>query len=462
MKTYDLIVIGAGRASNLAAKAGKLGKKVAIIEKDRLGGTCANKGCVPSKLLIAYATKIRDFQKSKNHFIDAEITNIDIDKIFKETNNFIQAVEPKYRKKFNENIDVYKGKAKFSSNYIIDINGEQITSSTIVIATGSRPQKVPFEKAWTNEDIFPMLKKIPKSITIVGSGFIACELANFFDAVGIKTKQVVRGKTLLSKEDKDIREIFEKEYLKNIDVQFETVVKEAKYIDNNFELKLEDNNKNITNYKSEALFYATGRISNADTLALENTDIEVDEKGYIKNDKFFQTNVKGIYVIGDAHGKYMLQHAAAYEVNYLEKILYENEKQALNFKYMPHAVFTSPEIASVGITQEEADNLGIEYITTLTDWSASAKALALRVNYQPMTKLIVNPDTYEILGCHLVGFESSSILHQVLAIMHINNDIRHLKNMLYIHPALNEALLPAAVNTVEKIKEYRKNNHLAK
>lgn len=462
MKTYDLIVIGAGRASNLAAKAGKLGKKVAIIEKDRLGGTCANKGCVPSKLLIAYATKIRDFQKSKNHFIDAEITNIDIDKIFKETNNFIQAVEPKYRKKFNENIDVYKGKAKFSSNYIIDINGEQITSSTIVIATGSRPQKVPFEKAWTNEDIFPMLKKIPKSITIVGSGFIACELANFFDAIGIKTKQVVRGKTLLSKEDKDIREIFEKEYLKNIDVQFETVVKEAKYIDNNFELKLEDNNKNITNYKSEALFYATGRISNADTLALENTDIEVDEKGYIKNDKFFQTNVKGIYVIGDAHGKYMLQHAAAYEVNYLEKILYENEKQALNFKYMPHAVFTSPEIASVGITQEEADNLGIEYITTLTDWSASAKALALRVNYQPMTKLIVNPDTYEILGCHLVGFESSSILHQVLAIMHINNDIRHLKNMLYIHPALNEALLPAAVNTVEKIKEYRKNNHLAK
>lgn len=457
MKTYDLIVIGAGRASNLAAKAAKLGKKVALVEKDRLGGTCANKGCVPSKLLIAYANKIREIQKSENHFIKSSIQEINIKKIFDETNNFIQGVDSKYRNKFNNNVDIYKGEAKFNSNYIIDVNGEKLTSQTIVIATGTRPKEVPFENAWTTEDIFPLLHKIPKSITIVGSGFIACELANFFDAVGIETKQIVRGKILLKQEDKDIREIFEKEYVKNIDVHFETIIKNAKFTNNSFKLELEDSKKNIIKHESEALFYATGRVSNADTLTLNNTDIKLDEKGFIKNDELFQTNVKGVYVIGDAHGKFMLQHAAAYEADYLEKILYKNETKPLKFKYMPHGVFSNPEIASVGMTEEELEKEGIEYIATITDWSASAKALGLRDNY-PRTKLIVNPNTYEILACHLVGFESSSILHQVLAILHIDNDIRHLKNMLYIHPALNEALLPAAVNTISKIELYQTNN----
>ena len=148
----------------------------------------------------------------------------------------------------------------------------------------------------------------------------------------------------------------------------------------------------------------------------------------------------------------MLQHAAAYEMNHLFKVLFEDENKALKFKYMPHAVFTSPEIASVGLTQEQAQEQNIDFVVSKTNWKASAKAQAMKIDY-PFTKFIVNKNTYEILGCHLIGPQSSTMIHQVLTVMHIQNDIRHLKDMLYIHPALSEALLPAAINTIKEINE---------
>ncbi|MFY9075560.1 FAD-dependent oxidoreductase [Malaciobacter mytili] len=457
MKEFDLIIIGAGRASNLAAKAGKLGLKVALIEKSSLGGTCPNRGCVPSKLLIGYANKIREIKESKTHFIKSKIEHIDIEKIFKETNKYIDSIDENYQKKFNENVIIFRGEGKFIANKIVEVNNEKLTAPTIIIATGTRPAKIPYEKAWSSDNIFPLKDKIPNSITIVGAGFIACELTNFFDAIGIKTKQLVRSNTLLSNEDEEISSIFKEEYCKNIDVEFETNIKEVKYQNEKFYITLEKNDGTIKEHISEALLYATGRVSNADKLGLENTDIELNKKGFIKRDEFFQTKVKGVYVVGDASGEHMLQHAAAYEINHLSKILFENEKEPLKFKYMPHAVFSFPEIASVGLTEQKAKELNINYITTTTNWLASAKALSLKIKY-PRTKFILNPKTYEILGCHLIGFESATMIHQVLAIMHINNDIRHLKEMLYIHPDLSEALLPAAVEAVVKIQEYKKSH----
>lgn len=456
MKEFDLIIIGAGRASSLAKMAGNLGKKVAIIEKDTLGGTCPNRGCVPSKLLIGYAHAARNIKEAHRHFIDATINHIDIEKIFEKTNEYIAKIDSIYEKKFNENVTVFRGTGSFASNKVIKINNELITAKHIVIATGSRPIKPPHEKAYTSDDIFP-LKHIPKSIAIVGSGFIAVELANFFDAIGIETKLLVRSESLLNNEDETIAAIFKEEFTKNVDVAFNTTIKETLYENNQFELTLENKNGEITKHSCEALLYATGRQSNANLLSLENTNLELTSKGYIQCNEFFESNVKDVFVVGDATGENMLQHAAAYEINHLGKYLYEGEKSALKFKYMPHAVFCDPEIASVGITEQEAKKQNIQYVATTTNWLASAKAQSLRIKY-PLTKLIVNPYTYEILGCHLIGPESSTMIHQVLAVMHLSNDIRHLKEMLYIHPALSEALLPASVESIKAIQKYKEEN----
>jgi dihydrolipoamide dehydrogenase len=450
---FDIIIIGAGRASNLAATLAKNNKKVAIIEKSTLGGTCANRGCVPSKLLLGYAHTAQTIKESNRHFIDSTIEKIDLEKIFKDTNDYIEKVESIYEKKFNENVTVLRGIASFISNNVIKVNNKEITAPKIVIATGTRPIEPEHEKAWTSDDIFPLKGKIPKSICIIGSGFIACELAFFFSAVGVETKLLVRSENILSKEDDEIIEIFKKQFGEIVDIQYNTTAKDIIYDNEKFDLILEKKDGTSKKHSCDALLYAIGRKSNVDLLNLENTTIEVDKKGFIKRDEFFQTTTKGVYVVGDAAGVYMLQHAAAYEMNHLGKVLLEETKEPLKFKYMPHAVFTHPEIASVGITEKEAKEKGIKYIASSTKWLASAKAQATRIEY-PTTKFIVNPDNYEILGCHMIGPESSTMIHQVLTIMHIDNDIRHLKEMLYIHPALSESLLPAAVNTIKKIREY--------
>ena len=452
MKEFDIIIIGAGRGSNLAKKAGKRGKKVAIIEKAEFGGTCPNKGCVPSKLLIGYAHVARSIKEASRHFIDAQINHIDVAKIFEETNRHIAKVDSAYRGTFNENVETFRGTASFISNHVVMVNGEELTAPNIVIATGTRPRRPEHEKAWTSDDIFPLEGTPPKSITVVGAGFIGCELVNFFDAVGIESKLLVRNDKLLQNEDREISAIFKEEFTKNIDVSFETTIQNVDYQDNMFHLTLAHKDGTSSTHKSEALLYATGRQSNTDTLALENTDIKLNERGFIARDSSFETSAKGVYVVGDASGEHMLQHAAAAEVNHLSKILLEDNKEVQKFKYMPHAVFTEPEIASVGLSEQKAEALGIEYVTSVTPWLASAKAQSLRIKY-PRTKFLIDPNNYEILGCHMIGPESSTMMHQVLSIMHIENDIRHLKEMLYIHPALSEALLPASVQAVAKVKK---------
>ncbi len=456
MRKYDLIIIGAGRASNLAVTASKKGKKVAIIEKSKFGGTCPNRGCVPSKLLIGYAHVAYAIKESNRHFIDSTINKIDVEKIFEETNKYISKIDPAYKSRFNENVEVIYGTGKFVSNNVINVNNEQLTAPKIVIATGTKPILAPHPKAWTSDDIFPLKGDIPKSITIVGSGFIACELANFFAAVGIETKLLVRSQRILGNEDSDISAIFKKEFAKNVDILFDTIIEEINYKNNQFDLTLINKDNQKTKHNSQALLYATGRESNTDSLDLQNTDIKVNKRGYINRNELFETNAKGVYVVGDASGQHMLQHAAAQEVNYLGKILLEGETKPLKFKYMPHAVFTEPEIASVGISEQKAKEQNIPYVTSITPWLASAKAMSSRLKY-PRTKFLVDPNTYEILGCHLIGPESSTMMHQILAVMHLDNDIRHLKEMLYIHPALSEAILPAAVNSVKEIEKYKAN-----
>lgn len=456
MLEYDIIVIGAGRGSNLARNAGKAGKKVAIIEKDKFGGTCPNKGCVPSKLLVGYAEVARSIQEASRHFIDATINYIDVAKIFEETNAHIEKVDPSYRAKFNENVTTYTGIASFVSNYVVEVNGKQLTAPKIVIATGTRPIAPAHEKAWTSDDIFPLKGTPPKSITIVGGGFIACELANFFDAVGVETKLLVRDQKILGNEDEEIVTIFKEQFTKHVDVAFDTSIKDIAHNGKMFTLTLENKNGETLEHTSEALLYAIGRLSNADTLRLENTDIKVTKRGFVDRDENFQTAVEGVYVVGDASGEHMLQHAAAMEVNHVQKVLLSGKQEPYKFKYMPHAVFTHPEVASVGLTEQKAKEQGVEYVAISKGWLASAKAQSLRIDYA-RTKILIDPQSYAILGFHLIGSQSATMMHQVLSIMHLDNDIRHLKEMLYIHPALSEALLPAAVKAVSAVKKYLQN-----
>ncbi|MGJ8725609.1 MAG: dihydrolipoyl dehydrogenase family protein [Roseibacillus sp.] len=454
MKKYDLIVIGGGRASGLAMAAAKAGKSVALIERDRLGGTCPNTGCVPSKLLIGFAEAALAVRGADRHFIDAEIKSIDVDRIFQDVGDWVKGVDPRYESRL-DGVDLYRGQGRFLSNKQVEVNGEQLEGETVVVATGTRPSPTPFSgpHVWTNENIFPLEGPPPRSITIVGGGFIACELASFFAAVGIETRLLVRGEGLLPIEDKDIVEVFQEQFTQHVPTTFGVEVAAVEDVADGVKLELKHSDGSTSTHESEKVLFAIGRIANTDDIGLENTDLKTDRRGFFEVDDSLRTNVEGVYAAGDVSGNIQLQHVASYHVHYLRQVLLKGETGSMNHDRVPHGVFTHPEVAAVGATEQELEKAGTPYVKVFQDWKASARAMASRLDY-PRIKLLVNPDDYSILGCHLVGPESSTVLHQVLAIMRLKNDVREMAEMMYVHPALPELLLDAAVQAIKEVRKY--------
>lgn len=459
MEKFDLIVIGGGRASGLAIAAAQEGKKVALIERYKLGGTCPNRGCVPSKLLIGYAEAARRVREASRHHIDASINSIDRQKMFDEVSQWVSGVDPRYESRLPDNITLYRGTGSFLSNNEVLISGKageelaQISSGSIVIATGTRPRPAPYSElpVWTSDDIFPLKDTPPASLTIIGGGFIGCELGAFFSAIGTETNIHVRGKTLLPRIDHELVPIFQEQFEHHTPVHYESSLSDLAYDGKMFTCTFTHPDGSSHQHVSERILFATGRVANSDKLQLENTDIETDTRGFIKTDDHLCSTVPGIYAAGDIAGNYILQHTASYDIHYLRQTILKGSTSALDYGAVPHAIFTEPEVASVGFTEQELQDKGTKYVSTLRDWKSSARAMASKLDY-PRTKLLICPDSYAVLGCHLIGPDSSTLIHQILMLMHLKNDIRELPKMIHIHPALPELFLDAAIEVIKKAK----------
>ena len=410
-------------------------------------------------MLIGYAETARKVREADRHFIDAKIESIDVKRIFKEVGDFVTSVDGRYEDRLPDGLDLFRGKGRFVENKVVEVNDEKLTAETIVVAVGTHPRSAPYdvEGLWTSDDLFPMKDEVPKSITIVGGGFIACELANFFDAVGIETRLLVRGESLLDIEDEDIGAIFQKEFTKNVPTSFGTKMSSLeKKADGGYTMQLEGPDGTET-HESDRVLFAIGRVPNTSDLGLENTDLEADKRGFLQVDDCLRTQVEGVYATGDVAGRYQLQHVATADVQYLRGRFLKGENEGpVEYGEVPHGVFTDPEVAAVGKTEKELKEKGIPYVSVLNDWTSSAKAMSWRLDY-PRTKLLVSPDDYRILGCHLVGPDAATVIHQVLAVMKLKNDVREIAGMMYVHPALPELLLDAAVQVIKEVKKYQKS-----
>ena len=451
-KSYDIIIIGGGRASNLAIEAGKNGARVALIERDALGGTCPNRGCVPSKLLIGYADVAHTIREAKRFFIDAENKSVDIKRVFANTNDWISKVDSRYETRMPETVDLYRGHCTFADNYTVLVNGKALTSEKIVIATGSRPTPPGYKNLpiWSSDDLFPLVNP-PASITIIGGGYIACELGSFFHELGVETSLVVRGNRLLKLEDEDIVSIFNKEFPERVPTLFNTSIDSISHDGKVFNLGLKDKELNVTQRTSEAILFATGRIPNTDELGLDKTDLKTNKRGFLEVNEHLETSVPGIFAAGDVAGNYMFQHSASFEVQYLTHKLLEHRSDPITYGFMPHAVYSEPEVAGVGSTEQQLREKNVDYIKVVEPWSASARALAMKVSY-PRIKMLTSPQG-RILGCHLIGPQASVLIHEVLPVMRIKNDVRILAETVHIHPALSEVILDAARKCVDLLEK---------
>ncbi|MEO8613752.1 MAG: dihydrolipoyl dehydrogenase [Luteolibacter sp.] len=456
MESYDLMVLGGGRATSLAIAASNAGWKTALIERDQLGGTCPNRGCVPSKLLIGFADAARHARNAGRHFIDANFQGADLRKIFESVNEYVNKVDGRYESRVEgADVTLIRGEGHFVGHKQIEAAGRLLTAEKIVIATGSRPAPPPFGElpVWTSDDLFPLRCPPPKSLLIIGGGVIGCEMAAFFAAVGVETSLFARHERLLENEDSEIEQVFHNEFGKSVRVHFQTTLKHLTRSGDLFTATFLTPDGEKT-YQAERVLFAIGRIPNSDALALDKTGLSTNAKGFIPVNAHLESAVPDIHATGDVNGRYMLQHAAAFEVQYLRQKFLKGVRGPIDEKPMAHAIFSYPEVASVGFTEEQLKASGTAYVSVFEDWLASARLEAMRIDY-PRVKLLVSPADYTILGCHLVGPESSTMLHHVMTVMRLKNDVRELAEMIYIHPALNECLLAAAVKAVSKAREAR-------
>ena len=241
---------------------------------------------------------------------------------------------------------------------------------------------------WTSDDVFK-LRKMPKSITIVGGGYIACELGHFFHGIGVDTLLVVRRDQLLDLKDNETRTVFMKGFATRVLVTFNSTISSATHDDSRFHIRIVHAEGTRSERDSEALLFCIGRVPNSGNIGIENTELKPNAHGFVETDDRLRTPVEGVYAIGDIAGHYMFTHAANFESEYLVKQIVENRDEPIDYGPMPHAVFTSPEIAGVGVTEEDLKKSGISYVAASVPFMNTTKGRAVKEEYG-LCKLIVH------------------------------------------------------------------------
>ena len=478
IEKFDLIVIGSGSGLDVANAIFQHGLRVAIIEKDRMGGTCLNRGCIPSKLLIHSADVAETIKRAHIFGIKVDGFTVDFQGMVERVNNITDSSSQQIKNAFGgiENPKLFSDECKFVGEKTLSLgedktnNRKTLTADKILIAAGTRP-RIPnihgLENSGylTSDEIF-RIKKQPKTLTIIGGGYIACELAHFFGALGTEVNILQRRDVLIPDEDEEVSqkftELFSKKYNVYLGYEAKSVSKDT---DGNggtkFHITATKNDNTSTktiNIVSEQLLIAAGRIPNSDTLDLEKTGVKLTKKGSIITDRYLETSAKGIFALGDAIGRYLFKHNANHEAQYAyNNIMHPDRKIPVNYAAMPHAIFSSPQVAGVGFTEQELKEEGIkqqdknknnsiDYVKSVYPYINTAMGRALE-DKDGFVKFLVHKKNRKILGCHIIGSQASILIHEVLVAMKSNEGLDTIDNItraVHIHPALSEVVLRAA------------------
>ena len=438
---FDLFIIGAGSGGVRAARlASKLGKKVAIAEEYRFGGTCVIRGCVPKKLMVFASSYSKIFKEGKGYGWDQKNASFSWNKFSKSMNFEIDRLEEIYRDLLiSSNVKVFRQKAKlYSSNSVILNDKTKITAKYILIATGGDPQKLEIEGgnlSISSNDIFN-LPSLPKKMIIIGGGYIACEFASIFNGLGVEVTLLYRGDRILRGFDDDIRE--------NIEVSL--IRKGIKISNNCYPTLIRLNNKklelftnNNSHLKTDIILSAIGRKPKIMNLGLDNVSLDLTKNGAIKVNEFQQTSTKSIYAIGDVTDRLNLTPVAIRDAKALISTLFENKKQSPDHELVPTAIFTKPEVGTVGLTEKEArNNFDVKIYKTL--FSSLGSRITNNLD-KIMMKLVVCNKTDKILGCHIVGDGASEMIQMFGISMKMGVKKKDLDSTCAVHPTLSEEIV---------------------
>ncbi len=454
MKEYDLIVIGTGSGMEVATAAiqGNPDLRVAVIDKDDPGGICLTRGCIPTKLLIYPADLVRTIQKSAEFGIKTEIKKIDFPTIMQKMRSTINRDINMIRTGLqnSKNIDYYHKKAEFTAPYTLKLDDETIKSKMIFLCTGSKPYIPPIkglqETGYLTSDSILQISQLPKSMAIIGGGYIAAEFGHFLSAMGSEVTIIGRNPQFIKEEEPEVSALAKRELQKHLTILTNHEVRKVEaFLDGKKITAVNRENMQEIQILVEEVLVAVGRAPNTDILHPERANIKTDSRGYIKVDDYMQTNQQNIYALGDANGMYPFKHVANYEA----KIVYYNAilkmKTKADYHAIPHAVFTEPEIASVALKEKEAvEKYGKENILIgFYKYQDTAKGEAIGAK-DYFVKVIIQRDTQKILGAHIIGPLASILIQEIINLMYTKDQTSEpLTEAMHIHPALPEVVTRA-------------------
>ena len=435
---FDLIVIGAGSGGvRMSRTSAAMGAEVAIIENMRTGGTCVMRGCVPKKLLVYGSTFSDAFKDSKGFGWTSKPASFSWPDLIKAKDEELARLEIVYNKLLRSSgVAQFKGTGRILNPHLVAVDAKEYSAKYIVIATGGWPYlpNIPgIEHAITSNEALD-LETLPKSIVIVGGGFIAAEFAGIFNALETRVHQIIRGPNILRGFDQSVQKSLEQEMKKKgiIIQRNSNVTNIEKMDDGHFNISL-DSGKMI---ETDTIMYATGRNPNIENLGVTEVGIEVNKKGAIVVDEYSRTSVSNIYAIGDVTDRVNLTPVALAEGMALAKTLFGQSPASINYKNIPSAVFSQPPIGTVGLTEEEArQSYSIDIY--LSSFIPMKHSLSKRKEYS-MMKLIVDSKTDLVLGRHMMGEDAPEIIQGMAIAIKCGATKAQFDNTIGIHPTSAE------------------------
>lgn len=446
---YDIIVIGSGPGGYVAAiRAAQLGKKVAIVEKADLGGVCLNWGCIPTKALLKSA-QVFSYCKNAAHYgvaVEGEVKP-DFEKIVARSRTVAETMSKgvAFLMKKN-NIDVINGFGRLAGDGKVDVDGTTYEADAIILATGARPRQMPFmpvdgQRVITSKEAL-VLPKLPASMIVVGSGAIGSEFACLYASLGVKVTVIEYMPQMMPLEDEEVAKTMERSFRKmRATVLTSTNVKSVTVGEDgmcNVEIEGKKGAETLT---AEIVLSAVGIKSNIENIGLEEVGVEV-ERDKIKVDEHYQTSVAGVYAIGDIIATPALAHVASAEALHCVEYICGLNPEAVDYSTIPSCIFTSPEVASVGMTEQQAQKAGIEYKVGRFPFTASGKATAAG-DRDGFVKLIFDADE-KLIGAHLVGANVTEMLGEPTLAKRLGVKAHAIAKTIHSHPTMHEGLMEAS------------------
>ena len=471
MEAVDFLVIGSGSGLDVANVAANRGQSVAVVEKGPLGGTCLNRGCIPSKLLLYHADVLETIKRADAFHIDVGGIDVAFDEIVREVTESVASSAESIRRglRSSSRHELFEGEGRFVDDRTVEIvggedDGTRVRAETVLIAAGTRPGVPDIEGIdevdyLTSTDALT-LETPPDHLVIVGGGYIAAELAHFFGTFGSDVTIVGRRPSLLPVADEDVAEAFTERYDDRFTVHTGHEVTAVSASDGTVHVEarpfeygsdgtnnpdgghgalddLHESGERVS-ASGDTLLIAAGRVPNTDTLNLEATGVETGDRGFVETDEYLRTTAEGVWALGDIVGEYLLKHSANHEARTVARNVFGDDLEPVDYSTMPFAVFASPEVAGVGAREETLRESGSEYATNVYRYRDTARGDAMKAD--GFVKVIVDLDG-TILGCHIIGPDASTLVQEVVVAMTAGSgSVADIRDSIHIHPALPEVV----------------------